>query len=583
MKPWISAAAGLFLLATARAGSPAVEAAPDIYTGVYENGSFQSLTFVNSVVGWDTFFNAGYFGYGRVIANVEAGLVWDGHEAFLRPDGAPPAVALTLSGTGALSEADFHATMVGQVLAGTGYVAGIGGGQLTYIGLGMAPLAQIWSGGIATEFSPTQTGSFSTTVNSTVSVYQSFFEGIGGIKPDAINSSWGGSDPAAELPESLAIDGLARQNSTVAFVASAGNDAGSPVSAPGSVYNGITVGSLGGASFLTPSEFSSSGAVDFYNPKTGQTITGVRSAVDISAPGENFVLAAYLGPTGSLGASTDPVIAGFVQDPAPTDLYFLNQSGTSFAAPMVSGGIALLKDVAANDLFNNLNDVPAATDTRVIKSVLMAGATRTEGWDNGQATNAHGVVETSRSLDDRTGAGALNLDRTAGIYLLAGTRDVAGTTGGAISVSGWDFANLQLGGANDYTFDNPFNTPVELTVSLNWFAGRSFDSQTSIGEDLSFADLNLEVWQVLNGQFLTMLADSRSVYNNTEFLRINLPTGSYGIRITFNGLVYGTTTGESYGLAWQSQTVPEPSTFALVLLFAVAVTLKAARIPRRPP
>jgi len=546
-----------------------------IYSGVYDNGAFRSLTFVNSVVGWDTFFNAGYLGSGWVIANVEAGLVWDGHEAFLRPSGSPAAIGQTFVGTGALSEVDFHATMVGHVLAGTGYV---GNGTYTYAGLGMAPLAELWTGAIATSYSATQTGSFDTTSNSTISVYRTFFQGINGVKPDAINSSWGGADPTAGSTEILAIDGLARQNATVAFVASAGNGGTDPVSAPASTFNSIAVGSLGGANFLTPSDLSSRGAVDFYNPVTGLTLVGVRAAVDIAAPGENFALAAYLGDSGSLGASTDPQIQAILTTPSATDRYFLNQSGTSFSAPIVAGGIALLKDAAANDFFFNLNAVPTATDSRTIKSVLMAGATETVGWTNGQTTNGQGVTTTTQSLDYATGSGALNLDNTVGIYLLSGTRDLTGSTGGTITDSGWDFANLTPTQSNDYSFANPFSTAVELTISLNWFAGRSFNNQTGIGEDLSFSNLNLEVWQVLNGEFLTMLASSASVYNNTEFLRLDLPSGSYGIRVTFNGLVYGSATDESYAVAWRSQAVPEPS---VVILLVMAGGVLALRFSRR--
>lgn len=563
----------LSLLCVCAALSPLYGDESTIVSGVYENGAFQSLTFVNSVVGWDTFFNAGYLGSGRVIANVEAGLVWGGHEAFLRPAGSPAVIGQTVVGTGALNEVDFHATMVGHVLAGSGYV---GNGTYTYAGLGMAPLAELWTGAIATSYSPTQTGSFDTTSNSTISVYRAFFQGINGVKPDAINSSWGGADPAAGSAEILAIDGLARQNATVAFVASAGNGGADPVSAPGSTFNSIAVGSLGGLDFLTPSDFSSRGAVDFYNPVTNVTLVGVRAAVDISAPGEDFALAAYLGDSGSLGASNDPQIQAILT-PAATDQYFLNQSGTSFSAPIVAGSIALLKDVAANDFLFNLNAVPAATDSRTIKSVLMAGATETVCWNNGQTTNSQGVTTTTQALDYATGSGALNLDNTVGIYLLSGTRDLAGSTGGNITASGWDFAQLAPTHSNDYSFANPFSTAVELTISLNWFAGRSFNNATGIGEDLSFSDLNLEVWQVLNGQFLTMLASSASVYNNTEFLRIDLPEGSYGIRVTFNGLVYGNASDESYSVAWRSQAVPEPSVVILLVLASGVLALRFSR------
>jgi len=558
----------LLLVGSARGQLASGEAVPAIYSGLYENDAFESLTFVNSVVGWGTFYNAGFLGAGRVIANVEAGLVWGGHDWFVRPVGSLPIIGATFVGTGALDELDYHATMVGHVLAGTGTVAEGDPLDYYYAGIGMAPRAQIWSGAIATAYSTTDQGAFETTTASTVSVYRAFFQGIDNVKPDVINSSWGGPD--LQSPEMVAIEGLARQNPTVAFVASAGNGGNTSVSAPGSTFNSITVGSLGGSSFLQPSTFSSRGPAEFYNPVTGQTLTGVRAAVDIAAPGEDLILAAYLGPTGSLGATNDPG----VQDPSPTDWYYYNANGTSFSAPIVAGGITLLKDAAENDILYNLNGVASANDTRVIKSVLMAGATETEGWDNGQSVNVDGVILTTQALDYATGAGALNLDNAVNIYLLSGTRDVAGEGGGAISESGWDFGTVDLAQANDYLFSNPFEQEVELTISLNWFAGKSFDDESGLGVDLSFADLNLQVWQVLDGEFLTLLAESSSLYNNAEFLRVDLPAGSYALRITFNGLVYetvpGSTSAERYGLAWQSETIPEPSSVALVL-FAVAV------------
>ncbi|MCX6969719.1 MAG: S8 family serine peptidase [Verrucomicrobia bacterium] len=567
-------AALLFPVMGARGDLSSSEGQPDIFSGLYENGAFQSPTFVNSVVGWNTFYNAGFRGSGRVIANVEAGLVWSGHDVFLRPASSLPAVGMTYAGTGALNEVDYHATMVGHVLAGAGYVPGTDPVDYYLYSLGMAPMAQIWSGAIATEYSPTDTGSFSTTTNSTVSVYRAFFQGIGNVKPDAINSSWGGAD--LQSPEVVAIEGLARQNPTVAFVASAGNGGNASVSAPGSTFNSITVGSLGGSTFLEPSSFSSRGPAEFYNPVTGQTLTGVRAAVDIAAPGELLFLAAYLGPTGSLGASTDPNIMQIVQNPSPSNLNWVNQDGTSFSSPIVAGGITLLKDAAANALFYNLNGVASANDTRVIKSVLMAGATETVGWNNGQSVNGDGAILTTQALDYATGAGALNLDTAVGIYLLSGTRDVAGSGGGAISESGWDFGTVGRSQSNDYLFTNPFETPVELTISLNWFAGSSFNNTSGLGENLSFSDLNLQVWTVVNGALTTLVAESASIYNNAEFLRVDLPAGTYALRITFNGVVYETVpdsvTGEEYGLAWQA--VPEPASIVLLLLAGVVIGLK---------
>lgn len=530
------------------------------------NRSTGSYTNLNSAVGADIFYSAGYLGQNTVVANVEAGHIWYGHDAFLRsPSNTQP--LYTFSNTAALNEVDFHATAVGNVLAGSGHIVGSNPESYYYVGRGLAPNAALWSGAIATEFSANNVGSFSTTTASTVTAYKAFFYGIAGQRPDVINSSWGGDDAAASSPEAIALDGMARSNPTVTFVVSAGNSGTATVSNPGNGYNNITVGSVGGTGFLDPSEFSSRGPADFYNPKTGQTITGVRAAVDIAAPGEHLVVAAYFGKTGSIGASNDPAIQALGQDTPDKDRYFLDMDGTSFSAPIVSGGVALLKDVAKSP-FYSAEMGAEALDSRVIKSVMMASAKETHGWNNGQATNDDGVIVTTQSLDYTTGAGALDLENAAAVYVF-GTTDVAGLGGGQIANGGWDLGTVGTGLSNSYLFTNEFEGETELTVSLNWFAGRSFNEGTNLGSDLSFANLNLQVWMYVDGESPLLVAESISLYNNSEFLRINLENpGQYGITVTFNGMIYDLTSGvtsESYGLAWQAVPVPEPGSVALAL------------------
>jgi len=559
-----------------------------IYSGRYDFGtqSFDSLSFVNSVLGWNDFFSNGYLGGSTVIANVEGGHIWFDHEAFDRPPDQPDTFR-TFNNPAGSNEVDYHATTVGHVLAGTGYVAGSNPASFTYVGLGMAPYAGLWSGATATSFSPNNFGAFEVTTASIIAPYKAFFNGISvsGIqrKADVINSSWGSEDAAATSAGIVALDGLAKQNSTVAFVVAAGNSGTAAVSAPGSAYNNITVGSLGGSSFLNPSDYSSRGAVDFYNPETHITLSGVRAGVDIAAPGELLTLAAYLGSTGSLGATTDPQLVAIRQNPSPTDRYFLNLDGTSYSSPIVAGGIALLKDVANTHPFLNLNAYPDAQDTRVVKSVIQAGAKKTVGWNNGQAVDGNGSVVTTQALDYATGAGSLDLSGAKKVYFF-GTTDVSGSGGGTILTDGWDFGTVALNASTDYFFTADFAEDIELTISLNWFSNRTFDNATDIGSDLSFADLNLELWQVTNGVFVTMVAQSATVYNNTEFLRLELAdAGAYGLRVTFSGLVYDLTDSvsqESYGLAWSSQTVPEPGSIFLVLS-AGLVWLFCGRV-RRP-
>lgn len=571
-------AAALFLASAPwPAAAQSAAARGELIAGRYSGTAFVSTTLVNETVGALPFYNSQYFGASTVIGNIEAGHIWSGHEVFDRTGfGLGPAVTREVTGSGALGEVDFHATMVGHVLAGAGYVDGESGPAFSYSGIGMAPFAELWSGAIATEFSSENIGSFDVTTESMLAPYRAFFRGINERKADVINSSWGGSYEPGTSVEMLTIDALARENATVAFVVAAGNSGTSTVSAPGSNDNAITIGALGGPDFLTPSEFSSRGWTGFYNPESGLTTPEARVGIDLAAPGETLFLAAYLGPTGGLQSLPE-----IVQTPSPTDLYFLNQDGTSFAAPTVAGGIALLKDAANDPQFG----IPAeGFDTRVIKSALMAGARRTEGWDNGQA-DAGGVVRTTQALDEATGAGALDLMGTAEVYLLAGTRDVFGSGGGNIADDGWDHGSVSLGHSNDYIFTSPFTGDIELTIALNWFSGALIDDQTDLGAGLSFANLDLALWLVTDGVFITKVAESATIYNNTEFLRVNLSEeGTYGLRITFLGLVYDlsdSVTEETYGLAWRSQpqAVPEPS--GLLLLALPAGWMIIRRLTRR--
>lgn len=569
------------------ASAHALESRSDVLVGTYEDGSLDPALAINLLVGAGTFYQAGYFGGNTVVANVEAGHIWGGHEVFDRTalSGRPPSPALLFNAARDpvtapdLGDYDFHATMVGHVLAGTGYV---GSGDFSALGAGMVPLTTVWSGAVATRFdrSEENLGAFEISDESFLVPYRAFFEGTLGQKPDVINSSWSFDDPAATAKETRILDALAAENPTVALVKSAGNSSPTaPPGGPGSGFNGITVGSLGGLTdanpFLRPSEFSSGRAADFYDPATGVTHTAVRAAVDLSAPGENLVLAAYLGKSGSLAELSD--VIGPDGNPAP-DLYFLDMAGTSFAAPIVAGGIALLKDVAKGGAY--LVGQPEALDTRVIKSVLQAGAIPTAGWNNGQHLD-DGVTVTTQALDLVAGAGRVDLDRSANLYV-NGTTDVPGLGGGEIAVRGWDLGEISLGGATEYVFPAVFPLETTFVISLNWFVNDGFNGATGLASYGSFANLDLSLWAIVGGLFDHKVASSESLYGNSEFLRVNAAGGAYGLRVTYSGNVYdltGSHAAETYGLAWTTTPVPEPATWGAML--GLALLIFAARRGRK--
>jgi hypothetical protein len=547
-----------------------------IFSDVNFNADPPTANFVNSYVGWDIFAQAGFLGQSTVIANVEAGQVWYGHEVFVNAPTLAP-LRLSYGNSASTDEIDYHATTVGHVLVGSGYTEGTQ--NFSNVGLGMAPGAGLVSAAIATSFSSENFGAFEVSDASMIGAYKPMFEGIMSgdelVKPDVINSSWGGGDVSASSNASLILDGLARQNARVAFVVAAGNGGNEAVGAPASGFNNVSVGSLGGSGFLNPSGFSSQGMSDFFIPDEsgGVTISNARVAVDIAAPGESLFLAAYLGDSGTIGAS--PELAGIIQEPSPTDLYFTSLDGTSYSAPIVAGGIALLKDVAKRDPFLNHNGNPEAFDTRVVKSVIMAGARETNGWDNGQ--NEFNV--TTQALDLQTGAGALDLEAAADVYFF-GTRDVDFADGNTILEGGWDAGTVNLSQQVDYVFGQPFSEEMTLTVALNWFSVREFDELNGSGSDLAFSNLDLQVWLLAGGVFDVMVGESMTTYNNSEFLRLDgLAAGQYGLRVVFKDMVFDTTSlvdQEFYGLAWQAVAIPEPR-FAMLLSFGITFLLTKRR------
>lgn len=545
---------------------------------------------INQLVGAEQFYINGHWGQRAVIANVEAGHVWNGHMTLEHV-----ADYINHSSIAATPpNYDVHATAVGHVLVGRSdlnvslapgitftipapysyfYVASDSSGtNYNWSAFtGLAPMATLWSSALATGFS--SDGSFSTT-NTTIryaydtvmrpNVYKS------GQVAHVVNSSWGFSDPAGNGYTSRLVDGLAYAFGTTVAIA-AGNHGGAmqQVTGPASGYNSISVAALASdtstPAYGTVAAFSNAGPNDFYNPKTKATIPGVRAAVDLAAPGTNLTLAYYGGTTGSNVGGTD-ITAG-------SPYYFLvDAAGTSFSSPVAAGGAALLVDVGLDRYAGN----SAAVDGRVVKAVLLNSAAKTAGWDNGQVPIG-GVITTTQSLDYAVGAGSLDLAKAFTQYTV-GTADVPGLGGGAVAAIGWDYGRVSDGVPNWYNLGSA-DSGKRLTATLAWFINRSF---APFQLDVQFANLDLEVWSLdVSGSPAALVAQSQSIYNNVEHLHFDLPyTSDYALRVLWAGEVYDmatTANSESYGLAWRIESpipVPEPAT---AWLLATALSLMIAR------
>lgn len=503
---------------------------------------------ISELLGADRFYDAGYYGQTTVSVVMDAGLVWNSH-AFLTGVNTFY-VGNKTSSSPSIGNTQNHATAVASLLGGYDASGSVYNG--------IAPQTALQSGAVATTIYAN--GSFSWTNSSFLNPFLNALAG----SPDVINCSWGYSDGAGSDSHTLAIDGLAHANPETTFVLAAGNSGqgNNTVLGPASGYNGIVVGAVGntttnvGMDYTSIASYSSGGPANFYNPDTGQTITGVRAVVDIVAPGTQLYVATK--------TSTTSVSPG---------------NGTSYAAPLVSGGVALLKDAS-----NQLGMTSTSLDSRVIKAVLMNSADKLAGWNNGQHL-VGGVVVTTQSLDWYQGAGMMNLTKAYDQYL-SGTTDVAGNGGGTVQKLGWDLGQVEAASNahNDYLISSALLAGQVLDVTLTWFRNATsptLSGSTLVTSDEGFANLDLEVW---DANLTTLYATSNSTYNSSEELHYTLTSnGTYLIRVVYEDQVYGTASSEYYGLAWS--VVPEPAVIAALAGMALTGVIIWRRRKRRksPP
>lgn len=515
----------------------------------------------------DIFYYYKFYGQNTTVANVEAGTAWFEHTLFTQSN-----VGGTYLGTGALGTVKNHATSVASIISGSvEFVEDENGGATFPIWLGIAPKSTIYSGAIATQFIVDEKGeeSFDITGLSLYTTYHNFFV----TNPvDVINSSWGATyNSIAEDEVTPILDAFAKQNALTTFVAAAGNagPAANSVGSPAMGFNCISVGAYDNIDKTGIAEFSSRGPSDFYNPITKEIIKGVRAAVDISTSG------VYIS-----GANYDEAAT-----PDKDSIIFA--SGTSFAAPLVSGVVSLMKsvsyDLEAKGTWINSD----GRDSRVIKAVMLNAAKKPSDWDNGQIVKDdvkfktpfgqgiyaeqtfNNVVTTSQGLDYNYGAGLVNAEETFVEY----------------ANHQWMLAEIQYGDKAYIEFNTPVWAGYTVTTTLTWFA----DAQTAAifsadspdvpvdftVESKSFSNLDLEIWLITElGE--KAIAISNSVYNSVEHLNILLEQGgTLRICVSFFDMVYGNAKDnkETFALAW-NVAVPEASNLATILgILAFALAL----------
>ncbi len=519
----------------------------------------------------------GNYGQGSTAAVVDLGLVNNSNPSLTRVSTYfninLPSNPATSPPTNLIGE---HATEVTQFAAG--YNSTATDNIVYYTGFGIAPLATIWSGSIVDTGDPN--GDNTQTNASTMYPFvQAMQVGVNGKTADVVNASIGAQGvPASDDFFSNAVDGLAAQNSHSTVVIAAGNagPANGTVGSPAVAFNGISVGALSSdptLGYTTASDYSSRGAQDFYNPYTGVTLSAVRPAVDIAAPGDYFIIEA---------------------DPQGGGNYSLSAgAGTSFATPLVSGAVAQLTAYAhglaglsasLSSLDPNINQqVADATDSRVIKAVLMNSADKTYLWANGQTT-VNGVITTSQALDLTVGAGRLNVARAADNYL-NGNFDPKVVGSEFVGPKGWDLSTVSAGTPNVYDLGTllPGQT---LSATLDWFADDTYDAANLNPSVNSFTNLNLQVLEVISPGVTQLIAVSDAQYNNVQLLSFPITSaGDYELEVMYAGLQYApvgySSSSEQYALAWSNVYVPEPASFFVMMPLGLLALRRRGRSGER--
>lgn len=205
----------------------------------------------------------------------------------------------------------------------------------------------------------------------------------------------------------------------------------------------------------------------------------------------------------------------------------VNQSFTSFAGPSVAGAAALLLD-AIRPAF------PDADDPRVVKAILIAGASK-QNLPQWHRTAA------SKPYDDTFGGGELNISNA--YHILVEGRQTASVSNER-STRGWDRGTSTTATPQRWFFSVPAGTWANtFSATVTWH--RRFDSGIA-----SPTLANLDLRLVKSSAFVPGATVDQSVssVDNVEhlFLR-NLPAGQYAIEVSAD------TVDEIFGIAWEAQ------------------------------
>ncbi len=259
----------------------------------------------------------------------------------------------------------------------------------------------------------------------------------------------------------------------------------------------------------------------------------------------------------------------------------------SAATPRVASAAALLVGYGHDQAQGTAETINGKTiynaeRSEVIKSVLMAGASRTTSNSDGRPNindyRSTAGNETNNGLDSRFGAGQLNINNS--YKILAAEEQEAGNVG----TTGFDYVE-SFGGENssNTTTSYEFSLADDMAMfaaSLVW--NLAFETEAdSTGDQFSdftatLYDLNLALYFINPDLTDTLIASSNSTIDNTENIWVLLDQiGDYRIDVTASDENFD----HDYALAWQTSAVPIPGGIWLFASALITLIAKRKQLP----